>query len=157
VQNLLGGSIAIVLGAALAVFIIVRQFLPRRITPRLMIIGPAILAYFGLTGLGSLDATAVAFLTINAGVGLVLGLLRATTVRVWLDEQGQAYMRGTWATLGLWLALVVARLALMAVERSFGLQLSSYSGSYMLPVAVTLAAQNALVWLRAQNRGLARA
>ncbi|WP_214415302.1 hypothetical protein [Sphaerisporangium fuscum] len=63
----------------------------------------------------------VALLAVELVVAVGFGVLRARTVRVWRDEDGVLWSRGTgWTMLG-WLASVLARVGIYAVGQALGL------------------------------------
>ena len=75
-------------GVAIAVLIIVRQFTPRRLTLGWMVLVPAALALYRLTGLGPLTQAALLVLGINTVLAAAMGLIRASTMRLWIGSEG---------------------------------------------------------------------
>lgn len=60
-------------------------------------------------------------LAVEAACAVAFGVLRASTVRVWRDETGVPWSRGTgWTLLG-WLASAAARVALFGAGHALGL------------------------------------
>src|SRR5579871_3578389 len=90
-QGLVGALVAL---AVVGLFS-ARQFSTRRVNSLWTIVLPLVLAYLGLQSLGQLDSTGWLLLGVNLSVGLVLGLARGMTLRVWTGQQGEALMRGT--------------------------------------------------------------
>jgi hypothetical protein len=148
----LSGLEAALIGLAVLVFFIVRQFGTRPVVSRWTVIIPLVLAYLGFQGLLSLDGTGWVLLGVNLVLGVVLGLARGATFRVWVNEHGKALMRGTGLTLAFWAATVAARVGMVIVERQMGLGAAVTSNTEtMLPAAATLGAQVLIVYLRSQN------
>ncbi len=109
VANLVNGGIYVVLIA----FVLYRQM--TRLPPRgrRLVLLPAVLGLFALPQLSrqrlSTDVSIIAFLVVNVGVSLELGLWRGTTFRVWTDA-GIVFTKGTIATLVSWGVLIAIRI-----------------------------------------------
>src|SRR5262249_40367235 len=99
----------VLIGLVIVALFIFRQFRTRPVLSLWPIALPLILAYLGFQGLLSLDQTGWLLLAVNLSLAVVLGLVRGTSVRVWVDEHGQALMRGTALTLVLWVATIAVR------------------------------------------------
>ena len=134
------------LWAALAVFVIVRQFMPRAIQPVAMIGLPLAAGYLGLSALAGAPpagAAGVAILGLNLGLGAVMGLLRGVTVRVWNDPARGWMMQGTAVTFACWLVSIASNVGLsVAGHAAFS------TSDIALLLGVTFAAQNLVVWAR---------
>lgn len=152
----LSGPEGLLIAAALVLFFIIRQFTTRAVLSLFNLVAPAVLVYFGLQGLGDLDATAWLLLGISLSLAIALGAARGVTFRVWTDQNGQAMMRGTGPTVALWIATIAVKVALTFAEIKFGFgaATASSAASY-LSGAATLAAQVLVVYLRAQDQRLA--
>ncbi|HYW87830.1 MAG TPA: hypothetical protein VFB50_08675 [Chloroflexota bacterium] len=156
--NNLSGFQGALIGLALVVFFIVRQFSTRRATSTWMFLVPLALAYFGLQGLGQISSTGWLLLGVNLSLGVGLGLARGMTFRVWAGEQGEALMRGTALTLVLWVATIAVRIVLSIAEVRFGLvAMPPSTAEMLLPAAATIAAQVLAVYLRGHDLQLAAA
>jgi hypothetical protein len=140
---------------AIAALVIARQFSTRRVVSSWTLIPPIGLFVYGLTGIGSLDATGFALLGVNVLLALGFGVARASTMRIWTSSRGELLMRGTVLTLVLWALTIGARLGVYAVERSAGLGLPSTGAALLIPAAVTLGALIVAVYLRSQRVRLA--
>ena len=140
---------------AIAALVIVRQFSTRRVLSSWTVIPPLGLLVYGLTGLGTLDATGFALLGVNVLLAAGFGVARASTMRIWSAANGQVLMRGTPLTLALWALTIGARLAVYAVERGVGLGLPSTGAALLIPAAVTLGAQTLATYVRSQRVRLA--
>jgi hypothetical protein len=154
-NDIVSSPLSPLLIAALAVFVIVRQFTPQLIRARALLVVPLVAGYFGLQALTRTPpdgVLAIALLAANLAVAVGLGALRGATIRVWRDAAGAWTSQGTVLTLGLWLALIAVRVA-MAVLAHGALPVQEIA----LFVAATFVAQNLIVWLRTQGRAAAGA
>jgi hypothetical protein len=146
----LGQSWTYLLWVGVAVFLIVRQFRPKPISEKTLVMLPLI---GGLIGLQALARTppdslaAVTLISVNLALGAVLGLARGASSKVWRTSAGTWVSRGGVLTLVLWLAAVGARIGL-AVSFPGALPLSELP----LFLAVTFGAQNLVLWLRTEGR-----
>ena len=154
--NTFSGPEGLLIGAALIVFFIVRQFSTRRVLSLANLLAPAALLYFGLQGLGDLDSTGWMLLGVGMSLGIAFGVARGMTFRVWTDASGQAVMRGGGLTVVLWVATIAAKALLTFIEIKLGLAAgATSSAASLLPGAATIAAQVLVVYLRAQDERLA--
>jgi hypothetical protein len=148
----------VLIGLLIAGLVIVRQFGARRVASVWTVLVPLGLAYFGATGLGTLDTTGFVLLAVSTSLGLGLGVMRATTFRLWTDASGQAVMQGTRMTVLLWVVTIGVKVGLSVLEHQVGLNQAVSGGAELLiPVAATLAAQNVVVYLRSKRRQLVAA
>jgi hypothetical protein len=118
---------------------------------RRLVLFPAVLGLFALQQLARqpLDGLGTAALLIlSLAVGAAAGLWRGTTFRLW-DEGGAVYVKGTGMTLVTWAALIAARLPFAVLSYQARLPQGLVIGELLLALAVTFAAQNAVVWRRA--------
>lgn len=101
--------VGLLVGLAVFVIILWRQ---RQVRPlRSRVTGAIVLAVLGFGNLTAsaraqpLSAAQVTWLVSLLAVDAVgLGAVRALTVRVWIDDAGQAWRQGTWWTALLWIA-----------------------------------------------------
>jgi len=150
-SDLTGASLeGAVIGIAILVWFIFRQFRPRRVTSVFNFVAPLVLLVFGLQGLGRLDTAGWMILGMSLSIAVALGFARGTTFRIWSGPDGQALMRGTPLTFGLWVLTFAVKFALTYAEARMGLG-AEVSSTLFLPAAVTLAAQALVVYLRAQD------
>lgn len=150
----LDGMIEYLLWAALAAFVIVRQFLPTTLNSRRMLLVPVGAGLFGLRALAGAPPETVfaaALLAANLLAGAGLGALRAATMRVWRRADGTWMSQGTLVTLLLWAASIGIRVPLMFVVGG-----GSPPGELPLFLGVTFGAQSLVVWLRMQRLADAR-
>jgi hypothetical protein len=145
----LGSSWTYLPWVGVALFVIVRQFLPRPISEKTLVVMPVIAGLIGLQWVFKTPPdgpTAVSLITVNLALGVALGLARGATLKVWQTSAGTWMSRGGGVTLVLWLLAVGARIALAV----------SFPGAVPLIelplfLAVTFAAQNLILWLRTQG------
>ncbi|ETK33239.1 hypothetical protein MPTA5024_25530 [Microbispora sp. ATCC PTA-5024] len=134
---------------AAAVFVIYRQTMTRPTERRGILYVAAALVVSGVAGGGLVDSRhlALSLLLVVAELvsAVVFGVVRALTVRVWRDQTGVAWSRGTAWTLAAWAASLAARVALFAAGRVLGV--ASTTNSILVFVGVTIAVQAlAVAW-----------
>ena len=138
----------------LIVFVVVRQMGRHALVGRRLVVLPAALAVFGVQQLSSahagLDAGAAAFLGVNLVISVALGVWRGTTFHLSV-EAGVVMLSGTVTTLLSWLVLIAVRVpfALLSHATKYGQGL--IIGELLLALAVTFAAQNAVIWTRSER------
>src|SRR5690242_17797270 len=120
-SNAFNGPEGLLIGAALILFFIARQFSARRVVSVGNVIAPAALLYFGLQGITSLDSSGWLLLGISMSLAVALGAARGVTFRVWTNPNGQAMMQGTPLTVALWVATIAIKVGLTFAEARFGL------------------------------------
>jgi hypothetical protein len=141
----------IVLIAAAVIWILIRQLRTAPVKPRLLLLAPLVLAWFGVRAVPrSLwqDAADVALLALSGVVSAALGVWRGRTIAVWRDAEGTWLRRGSTLTLILWGALVAVRGVLYLVDRAAGHTEASGTGALLITLALGFAAQNAVIALR---------
>ncbi|MFG1702418.1 hypothetical protein ACFLIM_04415 [Nonomuraea sp. M3C6] len=101
----------------------------------------------GLVSGGLIDpghvALSVIILLVEAVAAVALGVWRASTVRLWLDDSGAPWSKATGWTLLAWLAAIAVRLGLYFAGNALGLTPST--GGILLFVGLTVGAQSYLV------------
>lgn len=138
-------------------WILTRQVRPAQVRPRMLVLAPVLLGYAGLDALpSSLTAADLGFLLVGALASAALGVWRGATIVVWHAVDGW-WRRGTGLTLVLWGALLVVRAALAAVEVATGHPHATGTGALLVGLAVSFAAQNAVVATRVASAGRAPA
>lgn len=131
-----------------------RQLLPSAINERRLFLLPLAATVYGLYQVtktppaGLIDLT---LLAVNLGLGLVLGLGRGATMRVWRGAGGLLMSQGTLLTLGLWLVSIAVRIGFGILSHG-----ATNMADLALFVGVTFGAQSAALWLRMQSPGVAR-
>jgi len=113
--NSSGVVVNVTIYVALIAFILFRQMSRVSLTPRRLIILPALMAVFAVQQLSrqtlTLDLGTVAFLVASLAVSLLAGIWRGTTFRVW-SEAGVVMTQGTVLTLIAWGVLIAIRVPL---------------------------------------------
>ncbi len=87
------------LWGAIAVFFMVRQFMAAAITPRSLLILPLIMGCFGVQAIIKTPAEttlAVTVFAVNVLAGVILGLVRGASTKVWRAIDGSLDAPGPW-------------------------------------------------------------
>lgn len=139
---------------ALIGFILYREMTAHQLRLPRLVIPPAVLGLFALQQLSrhglTIDRSAVAFLGVNLAVGLVAGIWRGTTFRIW-SEAGMVMTRGTATTLVSWGVLIAIRVPFALVSHVSKLPQGVVIGELLLALAATFGAQNVVLWLRSSR------
>jgi hypothetical protein len=141
----------VLLIAAAVVWVLAKQVRVARVKPRLLLLAPLVLAYFGIRGLPASTwhvPADLGLLAASAVLSLGLGAWRGQTIQVWRDADGTWWRRGSALTLVLWGVLIVARGLLYGVSVAVGHREASDLGAVLLALALSFAAQNAVTALR---------
>ena len=93
---------------------------------------------------------AIALLTLSIVLSAVVGLARGRLTRMWV-ENGTVMRQGTALTVGLFLALVLAKFGIGTYEYLAGVRDTGGFGEVMVMIAVMVAVQAEIVWRRAQS------
>jgi hypothetical protein len=151
-SQLVGVVVNIAVYVALIAFILVRQMSRTAVNPRRLVILPALIAVFAVEQLSrqglNLDLPTISFLATSLAVSLVAGMWRGTTFRLWA-EHDVVMTKGTLLTLVAWGVLIAIRIPFAAVSHAANYPQGLAIGELLLALAVTFAAQNAVIWLRA--------
>jgi hypothetical protein len=137
--------------AAVAVFFIVRQFMPTAIRTGSLVLVPLVMACFGVQAVVQTPPEtlpAVTVFALDAVAGVVLGLARGASTKVWQSADGTWMRSGTALTLGLWIVSIAARVGLGFLGHG---AVSFNEITFFL--ALTFGAQNLVVWLRTCDAG----
>jgi hypothetical protein len=139
---------------ALIGFVLYRQMSRLPLNPRRLVLLPAIIAVFAVQQLSrqplAFDFGVVAFLVASLAVGILAGIWRGTTFRVWADEGG-VMTKGTGLTLVAWAVLLAIRLPIAYASHAANYPQGLVIGELLLALATTFAAQNAVIWIRASR------
>ncbi|WP_306318094.1 MULTISPECIES: DUF1453 domain-containing protein [unclassified Streptomyces] len=139
---------------AVVALVLVRQFRTERLAgDRKWWLLPAILAVLAVRDGAVTDphhvTGSVVLLAVQLVVSAGIGVGWAFTTRVWTDERGDAWTKGTVATAGAWLGGVAARACVVGIGLAMGIHLGS--SSLMLGFAVSLLVRSGLLMLRADR------
>ena len=146
----------VVIGAALVLFIIYRQLMTRPVEARQLVVLPLFLAVLGLINLNKeplATSAAVTALVASLASAVAFGLARGVSMRVWQDA-GSVLRQGAPLTLALWIIAIALRIGIGALAHRAGVAQSVTFGELPLFLGVTLAAQNLVIWMRAQAIGV---
>ena len=140
----------LLIGAAV-VWVLARQVQVARVKPRLLVLAPLVLAFFGIRSLPASTwrvPADLALLAVSAALSLGLGVWRGQTIKVWRDADGTWWRQGSVLTLVLWGVLIVARGLLYGVGVAAGHRQASDLGAVLVTLALSFAAQNTVTALR---------
>lgn len=153
-DQLVGLAANVAIYLALIAFVLYRQMSAQPLRGRRLVLFPAALGVFGLQQLArqplAMDVGGVALLVGGLVIGLAAGLWRGTTFRLWPDA-GRVLVKGTAMTLVTWAVLIVIRLPFAFLGQAANHPQGFVVGELLLALAVTFAAQNAVVWARAKR------
>jgi hypothetical protein len=107
----------LIIGLVVAALVVWRQLIPRRLRENyrlsliLLVIGIFELVGFLKSVHGPHDDSRIAIALVGSLLlAAVLGAVRALTIRVWRQEDGQLMRQGTWVTAVLWIISLAAHL-----------------------------------------------
>lgn len=135
---------------AIVALVLVRQIRARRVAEgRRWWLLPAVLVFLALKEGGLVDrhheAASVALLAAEIVIGTGMGTVWAFTTRLWRDEAGVAWSKGTKATAVAWTGGILLRVGLGALAVMMGVH--EGSGATLLALAATLLIRSGvLVW-----------
>jgi hypothetical protein len=131
--------------------LLARQVQLAPLKPRLLLLAPLVLAFFGIRSLPASTwrvPADLALLAVSAALSLGLGVWRGQTIKVWRDADGTWWRQGSVLTLVLWGVLIVARGLLYGVGVAVGHREASGLGAVLVTLALSFAAQNTVTALR---------
>jgi hypothetical protein len=140
----------LLIGAAV-VWVLARQVQLARVKPRLLLLAPLVLAFFGIRSLPASTwrmPADLALLAVSAALSLGLGAWRGQTIKVWRDADSTWWRQGSVLTLVLWGVLIAARGLLYGVGVAVGHREASGLGAVLVTLALSFAAQNTVTALR---------
>jgi hypothetical protein len=133
------------------IWVLARQVKVARVKPRLLVLAPLVLAFFGIRSVPASTwrmPADLALLAVSAALSLGLGVWRGQTIKVWRDADGTLWRQGSVLTLVLWGVLIVARGLLYGVGVAVGHRDASDLGAVLVTLALSFAAQNTVTALR---------
>ena len=147
-------GVDLLIGLAVLALILYRQLQlrPVRDTMRL----PLIIAIIGVVQLaqflqhGHHGPSVFGALAGSLVIAAVFGVIRAATVRVWVDG-GQAWRQGSWLTAALWIVSLGAHLGYDYLVEGKGAEAGLGSASLLLYFGVTFTIQRLILIARAQR------
>ncbi|MEV5572923.1 hypothetical protein AB0L06_22995 [Spirillospora sp. NPDC052269] len=133
--------------------VLLRQLTPRRIKEAKMYTLPVILVVMGVVQGGLVDraheALSIGLLAVEAVVGLLLGAMRATTMRLWREPDGSLWQRGGGLTIVAWIASIAVRIGLIGIAYAVGVHTGS--GNLIAFLGLSLLAQYAILAMRSRS------
>jgi hypothetical protein len=145
----------IVIGVAVVALLVVRQMSTRRVREDTAFRFMLILGVIGIVLMVDaakghpLPARAVLVVVAGLVLAVLLGAVRALTVRIWRDPSGVAWRRGTGWTAALWIVSLAAHLGLDPLAGDSSVAKSFVSASILLYLALTLGVQREVLRARA--------
>jgi hypothetical protein len=134
--------------------VIARQLRPRKVTAggRCWLI-PALMVVLAVRDGGIVDSAhrdaSMTMLAVEIVVGVGMGVVWATTTRIWTEQDGSVWAQGTGATIGVWAVGIAIRIALYGAAAAIGVH--QHIGSVLLAVAATLLIRSGVLLRRAQG------
>lgn len=149
--------VLVVIGALVVLRVLGKQLTGSVVTGRSLVLMPAILIVIGLgsaaTALSLAQPGEILFFLLDAVIVVGLGLARGTSTRLTLRDGG-LFQKGTALTLVLWLTTIAVRVGAGFLGHSLGGAGTLTTASAVLLFGVTIAAQNVVIYLRAQQQRL---
>jgi hypothetical protein len=143
----------ILLIVAVIIFVIVRRFASEPLQARSLLIPAGLTIWGGYQLRGHhLSAVDIAFLAVSLIIGFAGGAARGATVAIF-TKNGHLWQRYRLTTLGVWVALILVRLGLMAAAHLVGADLAT-DQSTMLMLGASLLAETLVVGQRALRTGV---
>ncbi|MFC5909083.1 DUF1453 domain-containing protein [Streptacidiphilus monticola] len=139
---------------AAVVLVLARQLTARRVGDdwRKAFVLPVVLAAVALEDGHLIDPAhrplAVGFLVVGLILEAALGAVWGLTTRLWRDESGALWAKGTLLSLLAWIGMVVVRAGLYGAGHALGL--AQGQGDLLLALAVLVAVRGVVLRLRAQ-------
>jgi hypothetical protein len=155
-------AIEIILGLAVLALLIYRQLRSRPINAgglRLAVILAVIGVVETVQYLQKYHGGSATYAALGGSLVLaaVFGVLRAATVRLWMQD-GQVWAKGNWLTAALWIVALGAHLGYDAlVAHGHGSSGNVGTATVVLYLAVSLGVQRLVAQVRASHMGLAPA
>jgi hypothetical protein len=83
-------------------------------------------------------------------LSVVVGLMRGRWTRMWRAADGRIFKQGTKLTVGLFLVLIAIKFGLGTLSHFTGIDDGEGLGEVMVMMALMIAVQSQLMWVRAQ-------
>ncbi|WP_026416894.1 hypothetical protein [Actinomadura oligospora] len=130
-----------------------RQLTARRIDEARMYTLPVVLVIVGVAQGGLIDRAhvvlSVGLLGVEALVALLLGAMRAATMRLWREPDGSLWRRGGGLTVVAWIVSITVRAGLLGIAYLVGVRTGS--GNLIAFLGVSLLAQYAILDVRSRS------
>ncbi|HZE40583.1 MAG TPA: hypothetical protein VE172_17410 [Stackebrandtia sp.] len=136
------------IGLIVVGLIIYRQLQPRRVNNPTMYYIAGFMILLGITSGGLVDphhlGLSIVLLVIELVMAAALGMARAASVKLWTDDKGVAWSRGTWRTAVMWLVSMATRIV-MLLTGEFVWHVHTSSQSVLIFVGLTIGVQGLVV------------
>lgn len=150
----MSGTLNIVVITGVIALVFIRQFAAQRLSSegKAWWLIPVVLTVMAVRQPGLVDpahhvASAV-LLSLEILIGLACGAGWAWTTRIWTDEDGAVWTKGSWAAAGVWLCGMALRVGLLGIAAAMGIHQGS--AATMLSVAAMLLTRAGVTAWRAQ-------
>jgi membrane protein CcdC involved in cytochrome C biogenesis len=150
-RSVIGMSTVItaLIAVAVVVLVIIRRFSSQPVNERRYLILPIILIVIGVRDgkliSGQHATTSAVLLVAEIVVAVAMGLAIGFTTRVWRDDGGRLWSKGTKATAGVFAGSLLLRGAMYGIGAALGVHTGT--GTILVYVAIWLLAQYvAIVW-----------
>jgi hypothetical protein len=152
------GPVTILVVVAAVGYVLWSRMQGRPLQLRRLVLLPVILAVLGISDLtGSsaphLTPKDIAFLAAGIVLSAVLGAARGATIQLY-PNQGELWQRYRPSTVALWIALIAAKVVLLAIAGSAGASAGGGTNSLLLSLGISLLAEAAVVGPRAMATGV---
>jgi hypothetical protein len=149
--------VLVLVGALVVLRVLGKQLTGSVVTARSLVLMPAILIVVGLGSAATAASIAkpgeILFFLVDAVLVVGLGLARGTTTKLSLRDGG-LFQKGTALTLVLWLTTIAVRVGAGFLGNTLGVAGTLTAASAVLLFGLTIAAQNAVIYFRAQQQRL---
>jgi hypothetical protein len=145
----MGTGAALLIDAVILVLLLYRQLTVRPLNDgrfSVILIGLGVVEFLAFGQHHRLTEGILAFLAASLAVSVLLGAVRAVTVRLWRQD-GQVLRQGTWLTALLWLVSIGSHLAIGVVQH--GTAAAAAGAATLAFLGVTLGAQQLVLRARA--------
>jgi hypothetical protein len=95
-------------------------------------------------------AVTIGLLALSIALSAGVGLVRGYKTRLWRADDGRLLQRGTALTIALFVGLIAAKFGIGTYEYLAGLRDTAGFGEVMVMIAVMVAVQAQIVWIRAR-------
>ena len=149
--------VLVLVGALVVLRVLGKQLTGSFVTARSLVLMPAILIVIGLGGAAAAVSVAqpgeLLFFLVDAAIVVGLGLARGTTTRLTMRD-GNLFQKGTPVTIVLWLTTIAVRVGAGFLGHAIGVEGGLTAATALLLFGITIAAQNAMIYFRAQQQRL---
>ncbi|MFC0545362.1 hypothetical protein [Kutzneria chonburiensis] len=149
--------VLVLVGALVVLRVLGKQLTGSFVTARSLVLMPAILIVIGFGGAAAAVSVArpgeIVFFLVDALIVVGLGLARGASTRLSMRD-GSLFQKGTALTIVLWLTTIAVRVGAGFLGHALGIEGGLTAASALMLFGITIAAQNAVIYLRAQQQRL---